>query len=60
MAKTYSVEEAANAIMDMSSSSEFDELSDAVESVSEDSSWYEALPTSKIAEKKILTFHQAQ
>ena len=52
MAKTYSVEEAANAIMDMSSSSEFDESSDAVESVSEDSSWYEALPISKIAENK--------
>ena len=36
MVKTYSLEEAANAIMDMSSPSEFDEYSDSVEYVSED------------------------
>ena len=38
MAKTYSVEEAGNAITDMSPPSEFNESSGSIESVSKDSS----------------------
>ena len=38
MAKTYLIENAVNAIIDMSSPSEFDESSDSIESISEDSS----------------------
>lgn len=39
MPKIYSVEEAANALIDTSSPSKFDESSDSIESVSKDSSW---------------------
>ena len=49
MAKTYSVEAAANAIMDMSSPSEFDESSDSIEY---DSNWDEASTTSKVGENE--------
>ena len=52
MAKTYSVEDNENAIMDMSSPKEFDEFLDSIESVSENSSWDEALTTSEIDENE--------
>ena len=46
MAKTYLVEKSVNAIINMSSPSEFDESSDSMESASEDRSWDEASTTS--------------
>ena len=52
MVKTYSVEEEANAVMDMSSPSEFGESLDSTESVSEDSSWDEATTSSEIDENE--------
>ena len=45
MAKTYLIEKAVSAIINMSSPSELDESSDSTESVSGDRSWDEASAT---------------
>ena len=50
--KTYSVEEAANTIMDMSSPSEFDGSLDSIKPLCEDSSWDEASTTSEIGKNE--------
>ena len=60
MTKTYSVEKAADAIIDMSSLSKLDESSDSIDSVSQDSSWDEASISSEISQMKRETFHQVQ
>lgn len=60
MAKIYSVEKAADAIIDMSSLSKLDESSDSIDSVSQDSSWDEASISSEISQMKRETFHQVQ